>query len=66
MTDMVEVPRWALDFVMMRASFEDAGPHGEGWPSDEMQRAMDALNAALNAEPENFQHVLADIAPFCD
>jgi hypothetical protein len=46
-TEMVSVPRWALEFVMERADFWDSGPPGEGWPSDKMVEATEALEAAL-------------------
>ena len=49
MTDepAVTVPRWALQFVMDNACFWDKGPPGEGWRSDEMSRATDELEKAL-------------------
>ncbi len=49
MTDepTVTVPRWALQFVMDNACFWDKGPTGEGWRSEEMRRATDELEKAL-------------------
>jgi hypothetical protein len=43
----VSVPRWALEFVMDRGTFQDKGPWGEGWASPEMRRAKDAIESAL-------------------
>lgn len=45
----VEVPAWALRFVLNHADLADDGPHGEGWMSPEMRAAHDALEAALTA-----------------
>jgi hypothetical protein len=49
MTDepSVTVPCWALQLVMDNACFWDKGPPGEGWRSDEMIRATDVLEKAL-------------------
>ena len=49
----VTVPRWALQFVMDYACFQDRGPDGEGWRSDEMERATDALERALEEPNES-------------
>lgn len=43
----VAVPRWALDFIMAHGDFCDRGPHEEGWPSDEMDRALKAIELAM-------------------
>lgn len=51
MSEMVEVPRWALDFVMENAGFEDHGPRNSPWRSDEMERAVKVLVATLKQEP---------------
>ena len=44
--DKIEVPRWALEFIMENASFIDEGPGAEGWCSDKMERAVKAIDAA--------------------
>lgn len=51
--DKVEVPRWALEFVLDRGIFQDEGPAPEGWTSDEMRRSLDALEAALLGAQKN-------------
>lgn len=45
--DKVEVPRWALAFILENALFEDEGPAGEGWPSVKMAGAVKALEEAM-------------------
>lgn len=45
--EMITVPRWALDFVMENADFWDEGPQGEGWRSQEMVEATEALEKAI-------------------
>jgi hypothetical protein len=47
MNDMITVPRWALEFILQHADFADEGPYGEGWCSEEMSRAQEALERAL-------------------
>ena len=47
MDDSVSVPRWALEFVLENANFQDEGPPGEGWRSDEMEKAVSALTERL-------------------
>ena len=49
MDDSVSVPRWALEFVLENANFQDEGPTGEGWCSDEMEKAVSALNDSLRS-----------------
>jgi hypothetical protein len=44
---MISVPLWALEFIMAHADFVDDGPVGEGWKSDEMNRAIEALENAI-------------------
>ena len=51
MNETVIVPRWALEFVLENASFQDCGPFGQGWPSQEMEKATKALETALLIEP---------------
>lgn len=48
MDEMLEVPRWALEFILENANFQDAGGWPEGWPSDKMEKAKAALEAALS------------------
>jgi hypothetical protein len=45
--DMISVPRWALEFILERADFADRGPAGQGWSSEEMKRAQEALEKAF-------------------
>jgi len=45
--DTITVPRWAAEFIMENASFQDEGPFGEGWRSAAMKRATDAIEQAL-------------------
>lgn len=45
--DMISVPRWALEFILQHADFADEGPYGEGWRSEEMRRAQEALENAV-------------------
>jgi hypothetical protein len=49
--ETVTVPRWALEFILRGGYFWDDGPSGEGWPSPEMDRALEALNSALSLGP---------------
>jgi hypothetical protein len=51
-TETVTVPRWALEFVLDKADFCDAGPPGEGWYSGCMREAKAALEAALEVSAE--------------
>lgn len=46
---LVSVPKWALEFVLERGSFQDEGPVPEGWSSTEMDAAIKLLEAALKA-----------------
>jgi hypothetical protein len=47
----VMVPRAALEFVMdILRSYDDEGPRGEGWQSQELEAAVQALDAALAKE----------------
>jgi len=43
----VAVPRWALEFVMLHGDFCDRGPRDQGWPSEEMERALKAIEGAM-------------------
>ena len=43
MDESVSVPRWALEFVLENANFQDAGPCPEGWSSPQMEKAIKAL-----------------------
>ncbi len=45
--DLVTVPRWALTYVLEHAAFDDEGPYEEGWRSEKMKRAVDALEESL-------------------
>jgi hypothetical protein len=45
-SQMVEVPLWALKFVLDNGDFWDEGPRDEGWPSDKMSEALRALENA--------------------
>lgn len=45
--ETVEVPRWALEFILEHGCFQDEGPYPEGWASDEMRIALSALTVAL-------------------
>ncbi|WP_146090445.1 hypothetical protein [Rhodopseudomonas palustris] len=49
MSETVSVPRWALQFIMENANFQDEGPVGDGWPSQQMSAATAALDDALKA-----------------
>jgi len=51
MNETVIVPRWALEFVLENASFQDQGPFGQGWPSQEMEKAIKALEALIEQAP---------------
>jgi hypothetical protein len=42
----VQVPRWALKFVLDNADTCDRGPAGAGWSSDKMREAVKALQQA--------------------
>lgn len=46
--EMVQVPKWALAKVMDNGIPNDAGPDHEGWYSDELKDAIEALAAALD------------------
>ncbi len=46
-TITVEVPCWALNFVLDHADFCDRGPAGEGWSSAKMECAVKALTEAF-------------------
>lgn len=45
--ETVEVPKWALEFILDNGCFQDKGPMPEGWASDEMRKALDQLNKAI-------------------
>jgi hypothetical protein len=46
--ETVKVPRWALQYVLDNAGFNDEkNPWGKDSTSPEMKRAKDALDAAL-------------------
>lgn len=47
MDESVSVPRWALEFVLENANFQDEGPWPEGWPSPQMEKAIKALADVL-------------------
>ena len=44
--DKVEVPRWAIEFILDYGCFQDEGPPPEGWASGEMRRAVPFAVAA--------------------
>ena len=48
--DKVEVPRWALAFILENAQFQDEGPPGEGWASVKMAGAVKALEEAMEGD----------------
>lgn len=50
--DLIKVPRWALQLVLDEANLNDSGPPGEGWRSEEMDKAVAVLAVAVEAEAE--------------
>lgn len=48
----VIVPRWAVEFILENASLQDEGPAGEGWWSEEMIKAREAIENALKTDAD--------------
>jgi hypothetical protein len=48
----VAVPVWALTFILENADLADLGPPGQGWKSDDMKRAVTAVEDALKDAAE--------------
>ena len=46
-TDLIPIPRWAIEFVLENAILADDGPPDEGWESEEMAKALTTIRAAL-------------------
>lgn len=52
-TRTVTVPLWAIKFIIDHADLCDDGPYGEGWRSEKMALAQEAVEAAMEMKDDN-------------